>query len=111
MSHYQHYFICQCKPEIIKKKPLTCIKIQLRHLHSIHLTILLAEAENYDGREISLHNHLDNFKDVGLVVARLRSAATTALVAFAGISRATEHLHSSVEVVFFKTALKIKALI
>jgi len=42
------------------------IKLYFRHLQSVSLAIFLTEAEHNDGGKITLHNHLDDPKAVGL---------------------------------------------
>ena len=44
---------------------LTAVEVQLGHLQSVGLTLLLAEAEDDDGLEVPLHDHLHYFEYVG----------------------------------------------
>lgn len=36
----------------------TCIEVELGHLQSVRLTLLLTETEDDDGLEVPLHDHL-----------------------------------------------------
>lgn len=43
----------------------TCVKVQLGHLQSVGLTFFLAEAEDDDGLEVPLHDHLHYLEHTG----------------------------------------------
>jgi len=56
---------------------LVGVEVQLGHLKRVRLALLLAEGEDDDGGEVALHDHLDDFEDVGAV---LHAALPAALV-------------------------------
>lgn len=43
----------------------TCIEVEFGHLQSVRLTLLLTEAEDDDGLEVPLHDHLHYLIHVG----------------------------------------------
>ena len=53
----------------------TRVEVELHHLNGVRLTVLLAEAEDDDRREVTLHDHFDN------------------LVAIAALCRANDKQH------------------
>lgn len=48
---------------------LTCVEVQLGHLQGVGLALLLAEAEDDDGLEVPLHDHLHDLEHAGRTYA------------------------------------------
>ena len=80
------------------------IKIQLSHLQSVRLTLLLAETEDDDRSKVSLHDHLDNLE---AVAALLHAALPALLVTFGGVPCVLQHRHRCGKVLFSEGSVLI----
>jgi hypothetical protein len=71
---------------------LVGVEVQLGHLQRVGLALLLAEGEDDDGREVSLHDHFDDFEDVGAVLHAALPASLVALQVTA-VTKCSKFLH------------------